>query len=100
MSEILLSLIIPLMILAAFFSVTVALAFYRYFVAKQQDFHIHVNAAETPDVGKQSMVAMRLNWIDRWGKIFTVVTLIYFLILLLMVLYRQWQISSSGVMVN
>ena len=100
MSGILQSLLIPLVILAAFMSVTIALALYRYFVAREQDFHLHVNAGETPDVSKQSSIATRLNWIDRWGKTFTVVTLIYFLILLLIVLYQQWQFSSTGVLVN
>jgi len=100
MTGILQALIVPLVILAALVSVTIALAFYRYFVAKQQDFHIHVASGEVQDVGRQSVVAAKLNWIDRWGKTFTVVTLIYFLILLLLVLYEQWKFSSSGVLVN
>lgn len=100
MTGILGSLIIPLVLLAALISVTVALAFYRYFVAKEQDFHIHVAAGETPDVGKQTSIATKLNWIDRWGKTFTVLTLIYFLILLLIVLYEQWKVSATGVLVN
>jgi len=100
MTALLQSMIIPLVIFAALVSVTIALAFYRYFVAKAQDFHIHVAAGESQDVGKQSMIATKLNVIDRWGKTFTVVTLIYFLLMLLLVLYEQWKISSSGVLVN
>jgi hypothetical protein len=100
MLGILQTLIVPLLILAALVSTTIALAFYRYFVAKQQDFHIHVAAGEVQDVGKQNLIATKLNWIDRWGKTFTVVTLIYFLILLLLVLYEQWKMSSTGVLVN
>ena len=48
-----------------------------------------VAAGEAQYVGKQNLIATKLNWIDRWGKTFTVVTLIYFLILLLLVLYEQ-----------
>jgi hypothetical protein len=100
MMGILHALMIPLVGFAALVSVTVALAFYRYTIAKQQDFHIHVAAGEAPDVGKQTAVATKLNWIDRWGKIFTVLTLVYLLILLLLVLYQQWNMSSTGVLVN
>ena len=94
------SMYIELTILAVLTVVVIGLALYRFFIGKDQDFHLHMTASEVPDIGKQSSVATRLNWIDRWGKSLTVVTLIYFLGLLLMILYKAWQHSQNLVMTN
>ena len=94
------SMVVELTILAALIATVVALALYRFFVGKEQDFHIHMNPGEAPAIGRQSSLAARLNWIDRWGKSLTVVTLVYFLALLLLLLYKAWQQSQNVVMTN
>ena len=94
------SMVIELTILAALIAVVIALALYRFFIGKEQDFHIHMNPAETPEIGKQSNIASRLTWIDKWGKSLTVVTLVYFLILLVLILYRSWQQAQNVVLTN
>ena len=75
------SMLFELAVLAALVAVVIGLALYRYFIGKDQDFHIHMTATEATEVGKQSTIASRLTWIDRWGKSLTVDTLIYFLAL-------------------
>lgn len=92
--------ILELAVLAALIAVVVGLALYRFFASKDQDFHIHINANEAVTVGKQNAVADKLNWIDRWGKSLTVLTLIYFFALLALILYRQWQIANTTIMTN
>src|SRR5260370_41463034 len=68
-------------------AIVVGLALYRHFVARQEDLHLHLTADETFSAAQQSGVANRLDWIDRWGKTFTVVVLVYFMVLLLAVSY-------------
>jgi len=94
------SMVIELTILAALIAVVIALALYRYFIGKEQDFHIHVNAGEAQEVGKQSTLASRLSWVDKWGKSLTVATLIYFLALLVLILYKSWQQSQNVILTN
>lgn len=94
------SMVVELTILAALVAGVLALALYRYFVSKEQDFHIHVNPTEATEVGKQSSIATRLNWIDRWGKSLTIVTLVYFLAILMLILYKSWQQSQNTVLTN
>jgi len=94
------SMMIELTILAALIAVVIALALYRYFIGKEQDFHIHVTAGEAQEVGKQSTLASRLSWVDKWGKSLTVVTLIYFLALLILILYKSWQQSQNVILTN
>jgi hypothetical protein len=92
------SMMLEFTILAALVAVVIALALYRYFVGKNQDFHIHVTAGEAPEVGKQTVVATKLGAIDRWGKSLTVVALVYFLFLLVLILYKSWQQSQNVVL--
>ena len=94
------SMVIELTILAALIAVVIALALYRFFIGKDQDFHIHMTAGEAQEVGKQSTVASRLSWVDKWGKSLTVVTLIYFLALLMLILYKSWQQSQNVILTN
>ncbi|MBS1825980.1 MAG: hypothetical protein JST93_11710 [Acidobacteria bacterium] len=94
------SMVIELTILAALVAVVIALALYRYFINKDQDFHIHMTASEASEVGKQSTVASRLTWVDKWGKSLTVVTLVYFLALLILILYKSWQQAQNVILTN
>ena len=94
------SMVVELTILAALIAVVIALALYRYFIGKDQDFHIHMTANEATEVGKQSTIATRLTWVDKWGKSLTVVTLVYFLALLVLILYKAWQQAQNVILTN
>jgi hypothetical protein len=93
-------LIAPLVILALMAAIVLGLALYRKVVARQQDLHIHVSANEAGSVERQSELAYRLGWIDKWGKTFTVITILYFFVLLGIVLYREWLRSSATISIN
>ncbi|MBI4910189.1 MAG: hypothetical protein HY820_41610 [Acidobacteria bacterium] len=82
------SMMLELTILALMTLTVIGLAYYRHTVAKQQDFHLHVN--ETQGVTQQTNLAERLTAIDKWGKILTALTVVYFLVLAGWMLYREW----------
>lgn len=89
-----------LLVLAAMVVTIVLLAVYRASVAQKQDFHLHFEGAEKQDVGAQLSVASRLAWIDRWGKILTVMAVVYFVALAGLLVYQQWLRSSTTIMTN
>ena len=64
-----------------------ALALYRRAVASKEDDYIHVNN----DVAAQQVgMAKRLEAIDKWGKILTIVAGVFGLIIILLFLYSGW----------
>jgi hypothetical protein len=94
------SMIPQLVVLAILTVATIALAIYRASVARKQDLHLHYEAAESGTVGQQIAIEHRLHTIDRWGKGLTIVTFIYFLIVVGMLVYHQWVSTYSGTMAN
>lgn len=91
---------IELVVLAALVAVTLGLALYRFFVERDNDFHIHATADEAANVGRQAVVADKISWVDRWGKGLTLVTVAYFLVVLGLVLYHEWQRSAQMIVTN
>lgn len=64
------------------FIVVIVLIFYRRSIAVQEDDSLHVLEGEQKQVEEQFKVAKKLEVVDKWGKILTVVTVLYGLILL------------------
>jgi len=91
---------IELLVLAALVVITLGLAIYRSFVDRDHDFRIHATADEASSVGKQAMMAQRVTWVERWGKALTVVTVVYFLVVLALILYNEWQRTSQVILTN
>jgi hypothetical protein len=60
----------------------VALAFYRKFKAREEDDTLHVSGGNWNVMDKQEHVAHSMEQIDKWGKILTVVAVLYGLTLL------------------
>ncbi len=89
-----------LIIFAGLLLSTIGLAIYRLMCDRDNDFHIHATSDEALSVGKQDAVAHRVLAVDKWGKALTVVTVLYFLVLVALVLYNEWLRSSSTVLVN
>jgi len=81
-------------VLWACLALTVAgLALYRKFVANHEDDFIHVGEAEANLIPKQIEVANKLDFIDRWGKLLTVIVAVTGAILAAIYLYLLYQES-------
>lgn len=75
----------------------VILAFYRKAVARKDDEMLHVSDAEAPVVVQQTVIAKKLDVIDKWGKVLTVVAVVYGLVVLAYYLYLGWVGGISAV---
>ena len=69
------------------------LALYRKMIASQEDDTVHLSAAQTVVVRQQEL-AQRLEKIDRWGKLITIITAVYGVGVAAYLIYLEW-ISSS-----
>jgi hypothetical protein len=71
--------------------VVVLLAIYRNMMASHEDETIHVLDGDAPQIAAQSKLSHKLEVIERWGKILTVVVVVYGLTIGAMYLYYVWQ---------
>jgi ABC-type transport system involved in cytochrome c biogenesis permease subunit len=75
--------------------VVIVLMLRRKTVASHEDDNLHVLDGGNAD---QPVIAQKLDQIDRWGKILTVVAVIYGVILAAAFAYQAWiQTSQTGV---
>lgn len=63
------------------------LAFYRRAVANKEDDYLHVDAAVA---AQQTALAKRLEQIDKWGKILTVIAALFGLLVIALFMYNGW----------
>jgi hypothetical protein len=70
-----------------------SLAIWRWIVASHEDDTLHVLEASNV-VSQQTVVAHKLEVIDRWGKLLTLVTVVYAIILLVMYAHQYWDRAS------
>lgn len=85
----------PFLVLGALLVLSVIIMIvWRQSIARQEDDSLHVThgAAAVP---QQAHVADRLDAIDKWGKILTIVTVIYGLIVGSLFVYQQWVRASN-----
>ena len=89
--------LIPFLVLWGLLAVTeLALFIWRKAVASKEDDNLHVlDGAAVEKSAEQSMVAQKLELIDKWGKIATIVTVVYGLILGVFYVYMSWVQNSS-----
>jgi hypothetical protein len=71
--------------------VVLALAIYRMVVASHEDETIHIREDEAAAVASQVKLGRRLELIELWGKVLTVVVVLYGLVIGAMYLYYVWQ---------
>ena len=83
---------VPFLVLWGLLAVTVlALFIWRKAVASGEDDNLHVlDGAAVEKSAEQSMVAQKLELIDKWGKIATVVTIVFGLIVGAMYMWASW----------
>jgi hypothetical protein len=68
----------------------VALAIYRKTISSHEDDTLHVSASTNVNITQQADVAHRLEVVDRWGKLLTVVAAVYGLALAAAYTYQMW----------
>ena len=87
------TLTIQVAIWAVMAAVLGALALYRKFVAREEVDVIHLRDAESRIISQQETFAQKLSGIDRWGKILTIVLVVYGLIIASVYLFFAWKQS-------
>lgn len=70
-----------------------ALALYRKFISREEVDVIHLRDSEATVVSEQSTLARRLDMIDRWGKVLTIVLIIYGVLIASIWLFYAWKES-------
>jgi ABC-type transport system involved in cytochrome c biogenesis permease subunit len=75
--------------------VVIGLMIWRKVVASHEDDNLHVLES---GAAEQTVVAHKLDQIDKWGKILTVIAVVYGIILGAAFAYQAWiETSQSGV---
>lgn len=83
-----------LVILGILGAIVGGLAFYRRLVAEKEDDTVHLTGS-TDSIKEQEAIAAKLSVIDKWGKLSTVVLVIYGLIVAGLYVYEMWEASSK-----
>jgi len=82
---------VPFLVLWALLALTViGLIIYRRIVSAGEDDMIHVSDAAGSVTSHQVSVAHKLDQIDKWGKMLTVVTVVYGVVLAGIYVYQSW----------
>jgi len=85
----------PFLVLGALLTLSViVMIIWRQAVARSEDSTIHV-LSDANAVPQQVSVAARLDVIDRWGKLLTIVTVLYVVIVGSLFVYQQWVRASN-----
>jgi hypothetical protein len=81
-----------LMVIAAL----VVVCFWRRSVAVQEDPALHLGAAHAGTAAEQIAVARKLEQVDKWMKILTVIAVAFGLLLGATALYKAWVLGPSA----
>ena len=73
----------------------ISLAVVRRFTARNEDDLVHLSGGADAAISKQVVVADKLDKIDYWGKLLTVVVAVSGLALFAITLYITWQNSLA-----
>jgi hypothetical protein len=85
---------VPFTVLWALIAIVVlALIAYRKLVSFQEEETLHLgNAAEA---NHQAVIGRKLDWIDKWGKLLTVIAVVYGVLLAAAYTYRVWLVMQA-----
>lgn len=72
-----------------------ALALYRNMLASHEDETIHVLESDAPAAAAQAKLSRKLQIVERWGKLLTIVVILYGLVIAGMYFYLMWQQGSQ-----
>ena len=84
-----------LSILGVMAAVIIVLIIYRKNIADAEDDSLHVQEAETGALAHQAVIAKKLEVVDRWGKLVTVLAILYGLFLAGLYVYNLWNESAT-----
>jgi len=86
--------LMPFLILWVVLALGILVLFvWRKLVSREEDDNLHVLGGDQK-TGVQIVVAQKLDLIDKWGKICTVVAVVYGLILAVLFVYQSWVQNS------
>lgn len=92
---------LPLVVAWAMLALVVlGLFIYRRSLAAHEDDFVHLADGEANLINEQAVVAQRLEKVDYWGKLLTVIAFVYGLGLAGYFFYQTWVESSSRVIVG
>ena len=88
--------LIPFLVLWVLLALTVlALFVWRKMVASKEDDNLHVlDGASAAKSAEQLALAQKLEYIDKWGKISTIVTVAYGLVMAAFYVWMSWVQNS------
>jgi hypothetical protein len=72
---------------------TIAFALYRKFLSMHEENFIHLGPGEETYISKQAALARKLHRVDRWGETMTVLTAAGGILLVVLYVYRAWELS-------
>jgi len=73
----------------------ISLAVVRRFTARKEDDLVHLSGNAEATISQQFTVAKKLDNIDHWGKLLTVVDVVFGFALVAITLYTTWQHSLT-----
>jgi hypothetical protein len=73
---------------------TLGLALYRKLISASEEDLIHLGPGEERQIPGQMALAARLKAVDRWGKIFTVITVLAGLAIAAVYLYQAFLVHN------
>ena len=76
--------------------IVLAMAVYRKMLASKEDDCMHLADAEVRMIDAQNVLSQKLEVIDKWGKLLTIVIVASGLIIAGSVLYQGWLEASKG----
>ena len=88
------NLIVHLVIWAVLATIVVFLGLYRRRIYMKSDEVLHVLDAEAPLVSTQEVVGAQLVKIDRWGRLLTILVVVYGLAIAGLYFYRMFMDTS------
>ena len=71
-------------------AVVIGLALYRKLISRGELDVVHIRDSEAALIPGQELLARRLDWIDHWGKLMTVTTVVYGFLMAVVYLIRVW----------
>ena len=81
----------PVVVIWAILAIaTLGLALYRKLVSASEEDLVHLGPGEERQIPGQVALAAKLESVDRWGKILTVITIVIGLAIATLYLYQAW----------
>ena len=88
---------ILLYVWGAFAVATAGLALFRKFVANHKDDFVHSGPGQEKLIERQAETAHKLATLDRFGKLTTIITVVFGLVLGIAVLVQAWMADGGRV---